>query len=82
MYIDLAKTDKIYITIKDNGNGISKIDLENLFNRYYRGKNTDNHKGTGLGMSIAKEVIELHGGSINVSSELGKGTEILIALDD
>ena len=51
-----------------------------LFNRYYRGTNTESHKGSGLGMSIAKKVIEAHGGNISVESELAKGTSIKIEL--
>ncbi len=78
IFIDVSKQDKICIKIKDNGNGISEEDLKNLFNRYYRGTNTENHKGSGLGMSIAKEVIEAHGGSISVESQLNKGTTIKI----
>ncbi|MDI3311472.1 MAG: HAMP domain-containing sensor histidine kinase, partial [Thermoanaerobacterium sp.] len=78
--VNLYKNDKIYIEIKDNGKGISEVDLKNLFNRYYRGTNTDIHKGSGLGMSIAKEVIETHGGIISVESEINKGTNIKIIL--
>lgn len=72
--------DKIIIEIRDNGEGMNKEDLKKLFNRYYRGTNTESHKGSGLGMSIAKEVIEAHGGKILVESELGKGTSIKIEL--
>lgn len=80
VFVDIRKQDKIYIEIKDNGKGISEEDLEKLFNRYYRGTNTTDHKGSGLGMSIAKEVIEAHGGSIAVESKLGIGTTIKIIL--
>lgn len=74
------KAKKIVIEIKDNGKGISEEDLENLFNRYYRGTNTKDHKGSGLGMSIAKEVIEAHNGQIIVQSKLNSGTTIKITL--
>ena len=71
VFVDIQKRDKIYIEIIDNGKGISEEDLGKLFNRYYRGTNTADHKGSGLGMSIAKEVIEAHCGSIAVESKLG-----------
>lgn len=68
------------IEIMDNGQGMNPEELEQLFNRYYRGLNTKNYKGAGLGMSIAKEVIEAHGGEIDVNSEIDKGTVIKIIL--
>jgi len=78
--VDIRNQDRINIEIKDNGKGINEEDLRKLFNRYYRGTNTESHKGSGLGMSIAKEVVEAHGGNIFVESELGKGTSIKIEL--
>ena len=79
--VSVYKKDKIYISISDNGNGISEKDLENIFDRYYRGTNTgEAHKGSGLGMSIAKEIVNAHNGDITISSILGKGTDINITL--
>lgn len=73
--------ENIQICIQDNGKGISKEGLNNLFTRYYRGINTiAKPEGTGLGMAIAKQIIELHGGSISVESEIGIGTEIVLEL--
>lgn len=74
------KDEQIIIDIVDNGQGMTDEDLGQLFNRYYRGSNTKKHKGTGLGMSIAKEVIEAHHGEINVESQIDKGTKINIIL--
>lgn len=68
------------ICIIDDGKGISKKILKKLFVRYYRGENTEGVKGTGLGMSIAKNIIEAHGGIINVDSEEGIGTTIIISI--
>ena len=73
-------SDHILIEIEDNGRGMTDEELDQLFNRYYRGSNTANYKGTGLGMSIAKEVIEAHDGEIQVESEVDKGTKIRILL--
>ena len=79
--VSVYKKDKIYISISDNGKGISEKDLENVFDRYYRGTNTgEAHKGSGLGMSIAKEIVNAHNGDITISSILGKGTDINITL--
>lgn len=79
--VSVYKSDNTYITISDNGKGISESDLENIFDRYYRGTNTgEAHKGSGLGMSIAKEIVNAHGGDIKINSILGKGTDIKIIL--
>lgn len=77
----LKKENNINIIVEDNGQGIRKEDLKNIFNRYYKGVNTSSaSNGSGLGMAIAKEVIESHNGSINIESEVGVGTKIIIAI--
>lgn len=69
------------ITIEDNGIGMDKETLDKLFYRYYRGTNTsDSGSGTGLGMVITKQLVQLHGGSINVKSSPQKGTTVRIIL--
>jgi signal transduction histidine kinase len=69
----------IVITIEDNGRGMNKETLDQLFQRYYRGTNTDETStGSGLGMAITKQLIELHKGSINVNSTAGTGTKVRI----
>ncbi len=71
------------ITITDDGRGMSKEELERLFERYYRGTNTTVRvAGTGLGVAIAKQIIETYGGSISVKSEPGQGTCITIDFED
>lgn len=79
--VSVYKNEKTHISISDNGKGISENDLENIFNRYYRGTNTGEvHKGSGLGMSIAKEIVNAHNGDITIKSVLGEGTDINITL--
>ncbi len=74
------ESDGIRIEIVDDGRGMDQETVEKLFQRYYRGSSTKSYKGTGLGMSIAKEVIEAHAGEIRVESAVGKGTTINIRL--
>ena len=70
------KDDNIEIIIKDTGKGIPPEDLEKIFDPFY----TTKPKGSGLGLGISKEIIENHGGSLKLESELGKGTTCIIDL--
>jgi len=71
--------DNIIVVIKDNGKGISAEEIEKLFERYYRGTDTNkNTNGTGLGLAIAKQIIESHNGTISIESKLSIGTIIKI----
>lgn len=77
---DEKESDKIKITISDNGKGMSQKDQDHIFERYYRGTNSSTVKGTGLGLAIAREVIVAHGWEIRVSSALGMGTTFTILI--
>ncbi|QDQ00512.1 HAMP domain-containing histidine kinase [Lysinibacillus fusiformis] len=70
------------ITISDDGNGISAEDLSHIFERYYRGTNTELTHGTGLGTAIARDIIEAHGGSVTITSEERQGTTVSIQLKE
>ena len=70
--------EEIILIIEDTGRGMSETDLEKLFNRYYRGTNTTDFQGSGLGMAIAKELIEAHQGTLDVESQVNQGTKITI----
>lgn len=72
----------VYVEIKDNGAGIPAPDLPHVFDKFYRVKNDASHKikGTGLGLYLVKYFVELHGGDISVSSEMGQGTCFKIKL--
>lgn len=79
--VRISRRENIIIEIKDNGRGIDSGELKELFNRYYRGTNTgEKHQGSGLGLVIAKQIIESHGGKIEVESRLGAGTNIRVIL--
>jgi signal transduction histidine kinase len=72
--------DKLFITVSDSGIGISEDDQKHLFNSFFRGNNTLNIEGTGLGLHIVKRYINLLKGTVAVQSELKKGTTIKIEL--
>ena len=69
-----------YVSVKDEGIGISDEDKEHLFSSFFRGKNATNIQGTGLGLHIVKRYVDLLGGSIKLTSELGKGTLITFSI--
>lgn len=75
--VSVTEADKIYIKIEDNGKGMTEEEVKKLFERYYRGTNSSvSVKGSGLGMAIAKQIIEAHEGKIKVKSKLNVGTSI------
>lgn len=69
---------RIVIFIADTGVGISKTDLPKIKNRFYKANNTV--RGSGIGLAVADEIVKMHGGSLDISSELGKGTTVSITL--
>lgn len=79
----LNNIDKnIEIIVKDYGIGIKKEHLNHLFERFYRVDKTRSRKlgGSGLGLSIVKNIIDLHSGEIRVESEINQGTTFIINL--
>lgn len=74
--------DSAVLKIKDNGIGISKKDIDRLAKPFVQVENqfTKTHKGSGLGLAIARSLCELHGGKMELKSEVGEGTEVTIYL--
>lgn len=74
--------EHVVLTLKDTGSGIPAQELPHIFDRFYRVDKARSRQlgGTGLGLSIAREIIQAHGGTIDVHSEFGKGTKVVITL--
>ncbi len=81
IYVGFVYNDA-YIKIIDNGIGIPEEDLDRIFDRFYRvdKARTREMGGTGLGLSIAKEILDQNKGSIDIKSQKGKGTEVVIRI--
>lgn len=77
--IDFNKTHTV-VTIKDEGIGIPKEDMETIFEPFYRSKNALNISGFGIGLSVCHKIIELHKGKISIQSELNEGTKVTVQL--
>ena len=73
---------RVRFSITDSGIGISEKDIERLAQPFVQVENqfTKSHKGSGLGLAIARSLIEMHGGSLDISSEVSKGTTVSFAL--
>ncbi|MDZ8109076.1 MAG: ATP-binding protein [Nostoc sp. DedQUE12a] len=76
----ISKESQIIFSVQDWGIGIPEAEQENLFQSFSRGSNVDTIPGTGLGLAIAKACVELHGGNITLSSEVGRGTTVTVTL--
>lgn len=77
--IDFNKTHTI-VTIKDEGIGIPKEDLETIFEPFFRSKNALNISGFGIGLSVCSKIVELHKGKISIQSKLNEGTKVTLQL--
>ena len=67
----------VIIMVEDNGIGLSEEHIKHAFDRFYTG---ENYTGTGIGLSLSKELIDLHHGELILKSEKGKGTRFFISL--
>jgi signal transduction histidine kinase len=78
----LSKGNKIIISVRDNGVGIKKEDHDKIFSRFYRAGEelTQTVKGSGIGLTIVKQIVEAHRGEITVESSPGKGSTFTVRL--
>jgi signal transduction histidine kinase len=81
--IAAKENDALYLTIEDNGVGLPKEDLERIFVPFEKSENknqkpnkANRHSGAGLGLSLVKHIVELHGGHIDITSEENVGTKV------
>ena len=75
------KSNHIFIEVEDRGMGIPEDKLSRIFEEFYRIEQKESISGTGLGLTVVKEIIEAHKGKISVTSEIGKGSKFLIMLN-
>jgi two-component system phosphate regulon sensor histidine kinase PhoR len=83
--VDVADTNEgVKISVKDDGLGISTFDLKYIFDRFYRSnrKELKRKTGFGLGLTYVKSMVEAHGGSISVTSQINEGSEFAILLKE
>jgi signal transduction histidine kinase/ligand-binding sensor domain-containing protein/DNA-binding response OmpR family regulator len=76
------KVNEVEIKISDNGIGIPEENMDKIFDRFYQvdGSHTREQEGTGIGLALTKELVELHKGKIEVESETGKGTTFIVRI--
>ncbi|MCK1976975.1 HAMP domain-containing histidine kinase [Jeotgalicoccus huakuii] len=74
---------KVIISVSDNGIGIRENEMNKLFDSFYRAEHSRNSKtgGSGLGLAIVKEIIEKHGGTVELESDFGVGTTVIITME-
>jgi signal transduction histidine kinase len=70
----------IHVSVRDTGIGIDPEDLSRLFEPYFRAQSAAGIAGTGIGLNIVREIVELHGGKISIESEVGQGSTFTVSL--
>ena len=75
--------NRILLSVEDDGIGIASEEQEKIWRRFYQvDPSRESGSGLGLGLSMVKQIVELHGGSINVESEPGKGSRFTVELEE
>jgi two-component system phosphate regulon sensor histidine kinase PhoR len=78
--VQCPQPDALEIGVADTGKGIAAEDMERLFERFYRIPGSESAEGAGLGLSVAKKIVEEHDGRITVKSAVGTGTTFIVSL--
>lgn len=81
VYIDYLENN-VNIRVRDFGIGIPEEEIPYLFTSFYRATNTENIKGTGIGLVIIKQLVEMHAGKVSLTSVINEGTEFTVELPD
>lgn len=84
VYIQRIKDGKVAVSVRDRGIGIDKANHKNIFKRFYRVgvESEETYSGFGIGLYLAKEIIQRHNGSIKVKSKIGEGSDFTFILDE
>jgi signal transduction histidine kinase len=72
--------EELVIHVRDSGIGIPEADLPRIFERFYRGQNSDKAAGSGLGLALAQQIMYLHGGALTVTSQQHQGSQFTLTL--
>lgn len=75
-----CEDEEVIFQFTDAGIGIPVVDREQIFEAFYRGSNVDSIPGTGLGLSVVKTLVDIHGGQVSVESNVGAGTKFTVVL--
>src|SRR5438876_4420052 len=67
------------VAVSDTGCGMASEHLPRVFDRFYRAESSRGSDGAGLGLALVKSIVELHGGSVNIQSEIGRGTTVTLS---
>ena len=81
IHITISTKENIVVSIRDEGIGISKEEINNIFEKFYKSKLRQNATGSGLGLMIAKQIAMKHNGTIQVESTVGEGTEFIFTFE-
>jgi signal transduction histidine kinase len=76
----VIRGENLHVTVRDTGIGISDADLPQIFKKYFRSEKAAGFKGSGLGLALSKEIVDAHGGTIEVKSVEGKGSRFTVIL--
>ncbi|MBB2830459.1 UNVERIFIED_ORG: PAS domain S-box-containing protein [Rhizobium esperanzae] len=75
-----SDAQNVYVTVRDRGFGIDEDDLPRMFERYFRARTSSGIAGTGIGLNLVKQIVELHEGTVSVASRKGHGSTFTVSL--